>query len=254
MTPNDPADDLFLIDDPISNQPWFRVGDAVSWLFPLLGLLLFEWFADPCLGIIISCVKFGYRDFKTAEWLGSDANVSRGEVLSRCYTARGLFVVSVAAFVITGVLIICNPLWNQNQPLDTKTIWMGLMLWVFGLLLGTAQGVAALHRAIRYRVRVWMDSTIHQARYEKRWSLVCSGRTNQFHWLSLGVSSVGVLLLGGVAIMVHFGITQQDWAGVFLGALPFGVPSWWILSRVWQSWSLAATTPNECWGDANQHV
>ena len=251
MQSNHTKDIAFLTDDPTSDRPWFPGGDAVSWLFPLLGLLAFECFADPCLSVVIACLKFGYSDFRTAWWLNGDPRGFRGTAVSLCYFTRGLYVVAMSACVIVVVLIVCEPLLNQNLVVNIDSLLAGLVMWFSGLFLGTACGGVALHYVAQHQIRVWMDPSIHQARCENRWAHVCQGRTNQFRRLSMAVVMV---VLSGLSVVTIGAVVARDWEGVAAGLVVLGIPAWWCLYGVWRSWSLAATEPDECWGEPNRNV
>ena len=251
MQPDNASDDLFLIDDPAADRPWFRVGDAVSWLFPLLGLLVFEWFADPCLGVVIACLKFGYSDLKTGWWLNGDPRGFRGTALSLCYYTRGLYVVAASAFLIVVAVVLCQPLVQQNPLANLNSLLAGLVMWFLGLSLGTICGGVAFHHVAQRRIRVWMDPTIHQSRREKRWTSVCTGQRNQFRWLCLAVTAV---ILSGLSVVMLGAASAGDWEGLLCGSLVLGIPAWWCLYGVWRSWPLAATSPEECWGEPNHNV
>lgn len=251
MQTDDIHDDLFQIEEPVHRRSWFPVGDAVSWLFPLLGLLVFEWFADPCLGVVIACLKFGYSDLKTGWWLNGDPCGFRGTAISLCYYTRGLYVVAASAMLIVFVVIVCEPLFKQNPLANLNSLLAGLVMWFSGLFLGTACGGVALHYTWQHKIRVWMDPTIHQARREKRWTFVCSGHHNQFRWLCLAVMTV---ILSGMSVVVIGATAARDWEGLLCGSMVLGIPAWWCLSGVWRCWPLAATSPEECWGESNDHA
>ena len=252
MPPDNASDDLFLIDDPAANRPWFRVGDAASWLFPPLGWLAFEWFADPAIGVVIACLKFGYSDLRTAMWLKrGDPRGFRGQAVSLCYFARGLYVVAMMAFSILVVLLLWDRQFQKNLLVNLNSILAGLVMWTLGLVLGTAFGGVACQSIARHRIRVWMDPTIHQARRDQRWTAVCFGQRNQFRWLCLTVVAV---VLSGMLMLMIGAISARNWRGLLGVSLVFGIPAWWCLYGVWRSWPLAATCPDECWGEPNHNV
>ena len=252
MPPDNASDDLFLIDDPAANRPRFRVGDAASWLFPPLGWLAFEWFADPAIGVVIACLKFGYSDLRTAMWLErGDPRGFRGQAVSLCYFARGLYVVAMMAFSILVVLLLWDRQFPKNPLVNLNSILAGVVIWLMSLVLGTAFGGIALHYVADKRLRIWMDPTIHQARRENRWNSVCCGRRNEFRRLRLAVS---VIVLTTMALVVFGGVMSGKWQGLLGGFVVLGIPSVWCLWGVRRSWSLAARTPEECWGEVNQFV
>src|ERR1700756_1259265 len=56
----------------------------------LLGFLLYEWTAQPALGIVVVCSKIGWKDFRTGFWLlQTDPRRSRGWANGCLYLASG---------------------------------------------------------------------------------------------------------------------------------------------------------------------
>ena len=169
------------------------MGDAVSWLFPLAGLVLFEVFADPVASVVVACLKFGYADFRTAIWLRGDPNPVRCSCLPYCYLARGSYVVALTALLITLAIGVCETLFKQVPNANIDSFIAGMTIWLGGVFLGTFTGGLAMRRIGKAKLSVWMDSTIHSARREKRRHSVCTGSRNQ-----LGVTGIPVLPLSPV--------------------------------------------------------
>lgn len=246
-----PHEDAFVIEDPDAGWPSFRMTDAASWLFPMVGLLVFECFADPCLAVVIGCLKFGYNDLRTGWWLQGDRRGFRGTALSLCYFARGLYVVAASAFLLVLALILCEPLLQQNPLANLNSILAGLVMWFCGLFLGTACGGVALQTIERHKIRVWMDPSIHAARRDNRWSSVCTGTRNQFRMLV-----VAVMVVCGSALSLVFisAAAAGDWQGLIGATAVLGIPSGWCLYCGSKCWFLAADQPDACWGEEVRHV
>lgn len=245
------GEDLFLIDDPAAYRPWFRVGELFSWLFPLLGLLAFETFGDPCLSVVIGCLKFGYSDFRTAFWLRRDPYFYRGKTISLCYFSRGMYVVAATAFLFIAAMGLYEHFFRPNFFQVESSFLTGLVMCFSGLFLGTVFASVAFRLAALHQVRIWMDSTIHQSRRENRWTEVCVGTHNQIHWLCVAVLTVTFLTLSGMM----FGVAHaKDRQGMLATSVVLSVLTCLCLNNVWGCWRLTAKSPEECWGDVNEDV
>lgn len=245
-------EDLFLIDDPKETRPFLKLGEIASWLFPALGLLFFELFADPCLGVVIASLKFGYSDFRTAWWLSKhDPKSFRGTATSLCYYARGLFVVALTAFLIVLVIIGSEPLFRKNPLVNLESLLAGLVMWFLGVCLGTICAGVALHFISHHHIRVWMDSTIHDSRRKNLIPPVCSGRHNQFPWLCFAVATIVTICM---LLTVISCVAAKSWEALISSTIILGIPSVWCLTGVVRSLPLAATSPEECWGESDRYA
>src|SRR5437660_6369080 len=93
------------LEDDIPVRRW---SERISWgaMLPL-GWLIYELTARPSFAIVIACAKFGWNDFLTALWLlRTDPDGGRGRTCFWFYVASGVWKITVAAFVITGTILI----------------------------------------------------------------------------------------------------------------------------------------------------
>src|SRR4051812_13976413 len=75
----------------------------------LLGWLVFELTAQPALGIVVLCLKFGLRDVQVACWLRhTDPWRARGRATYQVYLASAGWKVIGGAFLLIFVLIILH--------------------------------------------------------------------------------------------------------------------------------------------------
>ncbi len=260
---HDSAGNLFVIDESGNRPSGLRRREWWTWLFPLAGLLLFEWLANPVVAAIVGCLKFGLEDFRTATWLWNDPNRSRGEALRWCYLTSSLLKVAWSTVLVNVGLIALDGIWVvvlkgpiQNRLLLADVGIAGLVILVVGLVLGVIASCKAFRRVLRGRVRVWMDPTIHQARREQRWESVCHGRWNRFRSLcgtAILATSVWLGFLVFVFVFSRFQPPQQNGPAPpffpLFGFLFFGWPAMYCLWLALRCWPRAATSPAECWGD-----
>lgn len=257
LSNSDSADPIFRIDDD-EGTAWFSLGDAWSWLFPLLGFAVFESFANPGISVAVACLKFGYADFRTAWWLRSDRLPGRGKVHAPLYCARGCFVsalCSIAGAILIGLFeraIIKNNPFGVFESLFLST----LLVAVLGFFVGTVAAGVGYARMLESRSLVWMDSTIHQARREKRWISVCHGHRNHFLRFCVGTMTLCSIWLFGAAVMgvTVFNDPQQAnkplWARVLPCLFVFliaGSPAAAVLAAGWKAMRHAAPNAEMVW-------
>lgn len=255
----DSDDDVFRIDE-AERPSWFAVGDAWSWLFPVLGLALFETFAHPAVAVAVACLKFGYADFRTALWLRGDPNPIRGGALAPCYLTRGLFVSAGWGLLFAFLLpVIASLFQNKNNNLGAalqEAIAGAALLMFSSTILGLIVAPIAVMRVVSSRLRVWMDPTIHVARRERRWTSVCHGRRNGFPKLCVGMLIPCLLWM---AAMIAAGVAQffaprfanaplAEKIGSFGIFLCMCVPALIGVSATLKARRQAARSAEECWG------
>ena len=252
------GDDIFRIDEP-ERPSWFSWGDAWSWLFPVLGLCVFEWFANPGVSVAVACLKFGYADFRTAWWLRGDRFAGRGAAHAPFYISRGFFVsalCSAIGSVLVGLFeraIIKNNPFGVFEALSLST----MLVTVLGVFLGAIAAGLGFKRVVEQRQNIWMDSTIHQARRERRWTSVCQGRRNEFPRFCIGILIVSLLWLTGAAVgfVILFNDPQHApndpfWQRVFGCLFAFiiaGIPAAAILVVSLKAWRFAARSADSVW-------
>lgn len=254
---DDAGDDIFRIEEP-ERHPRIAVGDAWSWLFPVLGVAVFECFANPGVAVAVACLKFGYPDFRTALWLRRDPRTIRGGVLSLCYLARGLLVSGGWGLLFLVLLGLFEPLVMNNNPWAAfEAVMMASVIVMFtGAFLGSVAAGFALKNVIDSGLRVWMDSTIHLARRENRWADVCTGRRNGFPALCLWMLTLCLLWLAGMMTAAMGAIWDPRHANdplfvriasaIFIVVL-MGSPAVFGIRLFCRAWYQAARAPEECW-------
>jgi len=217
-------------DEQAVSPPWL---EYISWGTILtLAWLIYEVTARPSFGIVVACGKFGWNDFLTAHWLlRSDPDPHRGRTCFWFYVANGLWKVTVAAFLLTGSLLILMVILRENPP--NVLFGVGLTAIVGVSLLAVIPLIGVFH-ARWYDVQVWVDASIHESRKQNIWPPRATGLN----------ATMGLLF---PALMVPIIVTA-----VF--TFPYGIIA--LLASVFAEgifiWALfrgvCADAPVDCWG------
>jgi hypothetical protein len=210
-----------------------RWTERISWGATLpLGWLIYELTAQPSFALVVACAKFGWNDFLTAHWLlRTDPDQGRGRTCFWFYVASGLWKITVAAFVITGSILILMVALNGKPP--RGLIDAGLTAAIGITLLAIIPLVGVMHARV-FKVKVWVDSTIHACRRHDVWPPQATGIN----------STMGLLF---PALLVPVTVTAL---------ITFRLGIWSLLSCVFCEgvyiWMLfrgvAAKRPADCWG------
>src|SRR5205807_7892047 len=88
-------------------RPARRWHGAFTWTGLLVvGWMLYELTAQPALGAVAVCLKFGWEDFRTARWLRRrDPERRRGRACFWLYAGNGLLKTAGVAFVMTFAMV-----------------------------------------------------------------------------------------------------------------------------------------------------
>jgi hypothetical protein len=228
--------------------PAMRWAERVSWGAMLaLGWLIYEITARPAAGILVACAKFGWNDFVTAHWLiRRDPDRGRGRTCFWFYMASGLWRITVAAFIITGVILIVTIIMGlRGRPMPLGLMFTAITS-IAGILLLAVVPLIGVLCARLYRVKVWIDSSIHAYRRAGIWPPEPTGINTTMGLLfpalmvPITLTAIVMFRFGAVPMLVSvFG------EGIFL----------WSLFR-----GVSARTPYECWepffeeDDVHDHI
>jgi len=211
--------------------------DRITWgaMLPL-GWLIYELTARPSFAIVVACAKFGWNDFLTAHWLlRTDPDQGRGRTCFWFYAASGLWKITVAAFVTTGGILILMVGLDGNAP--RGLVDAGVTAAVGILLLAVIPMIGVLHARV-FKIKVWIDSSIHACRRNEEWPPQATGFNS-----AMGLLFPALLVPVIVTALVTFPL--GIWS---LLACVFGEGIYiWLLFR-----GVAADHPDECWGTAAQ--
>lgn len=218
-----------------SNEPPARTwSERVTWgaMLPL-GWLIYELTARPSFAIVVACAKFGWNDFLTAHWLlRTDPQRGRGRACFWFYLASGLWKVTVAAFMITGTILIVALTVNRNPNLPRGLVDVGVTAAVGISLLAVIPLIGVMHARIA-GVKVWVDSSIHESRRANVWPPRPRGLNST---MGLLFPALLVPIVLAALVTIHLGLLSLL-ASVFGEGI-----SLWMLFR-----GVAARHPEECW-------
>jgi hypothetical protein len=159
---------------PVDERPRRR-RFALSWLTLLaLGWLVYEMTAQPVLGILSVCVKFGWERFRTAWWLlGVDPARRRAWTCFTLYVASALCRVAGAAAMLSAAfileMIILLDLGVVRQPDLRAAVLATLGTLGVNILCAAVAGCAAVVLAHKYRIKVWLHPSVDSARRHDLW-------------------------------------------------------------------------------------
>ena len=233
------------LSEPLAEQapPAQRWTEHITWSAMLaLGWVLYEVTAQPSYGIAIVCAKFGWQDFATACWLLRwDPHRGRGRSSFYFYVASGLWRITVAAFFVTGCTLWIVALVGERGMAKPKhLIGVGITAAVGITLLAVIPLMGAIC-AKAYRVKIWIDDTVHQSRRDHVWPPAGLGG-NTIRGLLFPALIVPLLVTSLVTIKA-FGV----W-----GMLAIVFTEAFTICTLFRG--IAASTPAECWGDTSDDL
>jgi hypothetical protein len=232
-----------------------------SWVLPvllMLAFLVYELTAQPALGVAVACVKFGWNDFCSALWLRRvDPEPRRGRACFWLYLAFGLLKTAITASLLMFAYSfavgpqIQNAQRNAFRNLPPVEYVVAGATAIGGFMLSGLTAWVALYKAWRGQIRLWLDSSVHQARRQNSWPPrnTSAASPNQARTMvAIALITVCTLfMLVLVPLLIVLGQANQPVApacmvvgvivscGIVLGLRQY-------LSRG------LAKSPSECWG------
>jgi hypothetical protein len=242
-----------------------RDRNFLSWPVVLaIGWLVYELTAQPNLGIVFVCAKFGWEDFRAALWLRRvDPVRRRGWAMFWLYLASALWKTAIAATIaiFAGGFLAAGQKPPQphvgGQPNDIPNWFLGAVLTAFaGFALSALAACPALWFSIRHGKKLWLNPLVHRARWENLWPPYNRGKlgTNQAGRVLLTAISV-LLIPTALALGILLGTVVNriaPWALLFV--LPFliiggvgGIATIVMILRDFLVRRVAASGPWDCW-------
>jgi hypothetical protein len=232
---------------------------AITWSSLILaGLILYELTNQPAVGTAALCSKFGWEDFKTAQWLWRyDRRRLRGRACWWLYVAWGLWKIGIAGLGVNVLIVGGFSMFDLRRmgfaavQLDRLLEPMkgaGIMLAV-GMVLSAIATTSAVLIAVHGRVRLWLHGQVTRARRARYWppydpTRPTGNRIGALQLTSCVVICFVLVPLGGriVLWLLHVG-GNLAWVpfAILLAAFPTAF-LWTLLSH-----RVTATSPEQCW-------
>lgn len=208
--------------------------EHISWGATLaLAWMIYEITARPSFGIAVACVKIGWNDFLTAHWLlWRDPLRKRGSTCFVFYMASGLWKMTIAAFLLTGVILTVALLLDDKVPRGVKSLGLLAALGVLLLAVVPMLGVAL---ARWHGLKIWIDSTVHQSRRENFFPPLATGR-------NLAAGLLFPALIVPIVLTAILTVRLGPWL-MFLSLFAAGLLIWQFFRGV------SAGSPAECWAE-----
>lgn len=154
------------------NRP---IGGRVVWFALLLvGVVVYELTAQPALGAVVACGKFGWDDLRTGWWLRRHEQQPQGRVCSWFYFSAAFWRVAVTAAAAVFLIAMLGPILaagqGQRLPNDVALLLGVIVCESLGgfVVSGIVTAIATL-TAVGCNVQVWIDRGLHQARRDGTW-------------------------------------------------------------------------------------
>jgi hypothetical protein len=243
---------------------------AFSWLTLLaLGWLVYEMTAQPVLGILSVCVKFGWDRFRTAWWLlRVDPVRPRAWTCFALYVASALCRVAGAAALVSGAfileMIILLDLGVVRPPGLRDAVLATLGTLGITILCAAVAGCAAFILAHRYRIKVWLHPSVDSARRHHLWpppdlSPDDRNRAEAIMAFGVGLTLLTIYLVAPVCIdAILMNLVDHITRHVIV-IVVFAAPGPLFLFFAWAGRNgqsgrqvlarFLASRPSECWGE-----
>ncbi len=218
----------------------------------LAGWLLYECTAQPAIGVIVACAKFGWADVRTAWWLRRiDPDSGRGRACFWWYVTFGLWKVAVTATLAMGLLVYGVAMAGQGQPgkLPPSPVLQGaLIAAACGFGLSFFSSYVALWAAWHHGVRIWLGIAPHRARAGRFWP-PCHGQTNiaPYVLFTTMIFTISVSVAVLFDILLHCNGNGRDPLKYLVILLIPGTVGATVLVFRSLADHLIARTPQECW-------
>lgn len=240
------------------------------------GWTLYELTTQPALAAVVVCLKFGWEDFRTAIWLRRvDPYRPRAKACFALYVASGLWKTAVTASIMLFAIVVVTAIAPeragprpQDREGDAPAMALGSMLAAtIGYTLLAFATCRTLWLSLRYRIKLWLDGSVHRARRRSLWppSEMWEDSTNR----ALRVLLTALVVLGFPLLMSVIGsimmyvappgaVRQANGQGreaffAIIGlVMPIAVSAVVFLGlRDFLSRRVVALTPWDCWGYAD---
>ncbi|MFO0840985.1 MAG: hypothetical protein U0797_01120 [Gemmataceae bacterium] len=234
-------------------RPW-RLPFGWLTLFAL-AWVVYELTHSPAWASALICLKFGWEDFLTAQWIWrNDPVAARRRSLGWLYNAWGAWKTAAVAFLMSVAFASVTP--QRPMPQAIPQALLAFLGAFFTSLV--AIGMATLATAVAVLlawlggVRLWLDTGVHRARRFNFWppTPFCEGRANRLG--TLVVTALGLFTFLGLLGILS--VTPPGRRGAVFGLfLAVGAPIAIGLARELILAKVRAEYPDECWPEEWDH-
>jgi hypothetical protein len=227
---------------------------SLGWPVLLLaGWLLYEGTAEPGLGAMVACAKFGWADLQAAYWLGRvDPDRRRGATCFWWYLAFGLWKIAVMATLTMILLGLLGALLNGPPPAagnnNPSPVFAGAMAAAaVGFVFSSLVTFVAVGYALRNGVRVWLGVAPYRARRQRFWP-PHHGKVNFAPYVAFTTLILSIWAVVLAVIVLACAWQPRDAFTIVclllgtIALIAFLVMAFPLLAR-----RLFARTPLECW-------
>jgi hypothetical protein len=221
-----------------------------------VAFIAYELTAEPVLGVVLVCSKFGWQDCLIAYRLWRvDPNRSRRRTMSWMYVAYGLTKIAIAAgIILLGAVSICARNVVLGQQLGQGLVGRvasACVTCVLVLLLGVVATGLGFWCANRFSVKVWLGTYYVRQISASPWQLRLHHYTNGARGLlELYMQPTWLVAPGYIIAMLPLVNPQMPIStivGLMLVLALIAAPVIVICYRA-ERRKLIATNPVECWG------
>ena len=230
-------------DDETSHIQW-----PVGWGAMLVaGWLVFEFTAQPCFGVAVTCTKLMWDDLKTGLWwLKRDPWRQRGvcgmTLLVIRATAKYAFTLMALGFLMLSLA-------QRGNPIEETTFTFTVFTGGFALTFWMVAGLFITFLCVMGGVRLWIDNSYHESRRRDQFPPECHG-WNQTGWLLLG-TRLTELVVGGC---FAWAMTEKANPSIPVGiAIIAGGVILVLIGQYFVSRRIIAGTPEQCWQMESRH-
>ncbi len=234
-----------------------RTSALLRWLPLVAGAIAFELTANAMLGVALTCIRFGEKDFSTALWLRRvDPVPSRGRAVAWFLLAMGLGKVAVSG--VLGMTIAAMTMGLIGRfPGGPVAVLVGQANGAVFTVIGAGLGFlvatwTATALAWPTGIRVWIGRSLHEARRAGEWPPT-GDNTEVRRGNPLLALAALAWLASLLTLMLSFALTlpanrrhDQGILYVAVSILFAGILAGkWVLVAFQRR--LVATHPGECW-------
>ncbi len=206
-----------------------------------IGWLVFEVTAQPRFAIAVTCSKLIWQDFKTGLWLLRRDSWRQRAVCNLILlliraTAKYALVLIAMGFALVEAAKRGFGVEKEAFEFTVGTGFISAALWMFG-------GLFVSFLCVIGKVRLWVDSSLHESRERDVFPPTCRG-WNQTVWLLMGsrLAELVVIICFCWAMADRFKLSPD--IGI---ALMTGGPLLFFVGQVLVSRRIIASTPERCW-------